>query len=71
MPLKVTVTFDREVESGTESADALAAARSVPKIDTSAPGGIGWPVLSKLAPFNTPPGAITGVCAAATIATAT
>jgi hypothetical protein len=58
------------VDSGTESADALAADRSVPKIDTKAPGGIGCPVLSKLAPFNTPPGAITGVCAAAIAAAA-
>jgi len=31
--------------------------------DTSDPGDTGTPDLSKLAPFNTPPAAITGVCA--------
>lgn len=50
-------------ESGTVSADAVAAERFVPKSETSAPGGIGCPVLLKLAPFRTPPGAITGFCA--------
>jgi len=61
VPLNVTVTLDKDVESGTESADAVAALRLVPKMDIREPGATGWPVWSKLAPFSTPPGAMTGV----------
>src|SRR5689334_15531685 len=62
-PANVTLTLDSEVESGIDNADAVAALRFVPKIDTSDPGATGTPDLSKLAPLSTPPAAITGVCA--------
>ena len=66
---KVTLAFPSVVDSGTLLAEAVLAARFVPKIETSDPGATAWPVV-KLAPLIMPPFEITGVCAKANAALA-
>jgi hypothetical protein len=60
-----TVTPPKDVESGIVSAAAVVEASWVPKMVISDPGVMGLPFW-KLAPFNTPPAATTGVWAAKT-----
>ena len=64
VPLKVTLVSSKVVGRGTLSADRIAVAKFVPKMETIAPGAPAPPdsvAARKLAPFTIPPVFITGL----------